>query len=743
MAKTEELKINITGDSSSYKKAMQEANDITAKVSGAVQSFIGNLAANAVANLVSNVQQFAVTSLAAYKETEMNQAKLNAVLASTQEAAGLTAKELNNMATALMNVTTFDDDAITGAQSLLLTFTKIGKDVFPDATKTVLNMSAALGQDLKSSSIQLGKALNDPIKGMTALTRVGVSFSESQRKQIEYLQQSGDLMGAQKIILRELATEFGGSAEAIANTTSGRIEQFKNKIGNIQEEVGKKLSEMLDFILKNQDAVITAITAGLGAIVIAWAAVNAGAIEAAIATTIATGGLNLLIPALVAAATALGYLFVSMRDDAENIADPKRMGIDKLIEESNRLDRVLLSLRKSLSKDPDSDALQQSIIRNIEQQDKLKKAIQELAPVWKADAAAGEDNADKVTQSIEEKKKAEEDYHKKMMSNSDERGRLFAENLKQEEQSRNEFWGRRDQKIKNDQEMEKSRQNAKDKQLELDETRDAKSLNDAIERSNKESEILHSGWARVHSDMWDTSRSFTEKVSDLIKDMVMNFTLEVGNMVIAHALGEESKTAATSTGVAARVGMALWESAKSIGSKIAEGVVWLVTEGYKTATVVAGAIARVATATWEFAMIAAKKIAEIGLTLWSGMLEFFSFLGPFAIPAAAAGVALGIAAVKESVSAIGFAKGGEFEQGQRGFIEGTVPGGEIIAPKKDFMQVITQLIPSITLANSGPQIDYNQLAMAISANPPNIYLNATKVNTELSRQTVINNRSSA
>lgn len=168
-------------------------------------------------------------------EAEKAQAQLAAVLKSTGNAAGLNAAQLNDMASALQSVTTFDDEAITGAQSLLLTFTKIGKDVFPSATEAVLDMSQALGQDLKSSALQLGKALNDPVKGVTALQRVGVSFSESQKDVIKNLVETGKAAEAQKIILAELTTEFGGSARAARNTLGGALEGLKNTFGDLLE----------------------------------------------------------------------------------------------------------------------------------------------------------------------------------------------------------------------------------------------------------------------------------------------------------------------------------------------------------------------------------------------------------------------------------------------------------------------------------------------------------------------------
>lgn len=99
---------------------------------------------------------------------------------------------------------------------MLLTFTNIGKDVFPDATSTMLDMATAMNggltpsaEQLKGTSIQLGKALNDPISGISALSKVGVTFTEQQKKQIEAMVQAGDAAGAQKLILAELGREFG------------------------------------------------------------------------------------------------------------------------------------------------------------------------------------------------------------------------------------------------------------------------------------------------------------------------------------------------------------------------------------------------------------------------------------------------------------------------------------------------------------------------------------------------------
>lgn len=179
--------------------------------------------------------------LAATERQMQAEAQLEARLKSTGHAAGMSAEEIKKMASSLQQVTTYGDEAILEGQNLLLTFTKIGKDVFPDATETMLDMSTALGQDLKQSAIQLGKALNDPIQGVTALRRVGVQLSKEQEAQIRHFMSVNDVASAQRVILGELSNQMGGAAAAAASTFGGRMQQIANALGDAGESVGKAL----------------------------------------------------------------------------------------------------------------------------------------------------------------------------------------------------------------------------------------------------------------------------------------------------------------------------------------------------------------------------------------------------------------------------------------------------------------------------------------------------------------------
>lgn len=220
----------------------------------------GFLTANAIGQGFSFLKGQIGSVFAEARESILIGKQTEAVLKSTGGAAGVTAQQVGDLADSLSRVTNFDDEAIQSAENLLLTFTSIGKDVFPQATETVLNMSQALGQDLKSSAIQLGKAMNDPITGSTALRRVGVALTEQQMKQIETFQKSGDLLSAQKIIMKELATEFGGSARATADPLTLLSNAFKN----LKESIGLAILPVaLSFATLMTTKVVPALSAGI------------------------------------------------------------------------------------------------------------------------------------------------------------------------------------------------------------------------------------------------------------------------------------------------------------------------------------------------------------------------------------------------------------------------------------------------------------------------------------------------
>lgn len=245
-----ELQVVIEADTSKAESGILSVDNGLRDLAGGIKTLVGEQSIAILSSFGNQVRSIGADLVGTAMEAQDAQAQLNAVLASTKGIAGVTAEAANEYADALSKVTRFDDEAILGAESLMLTFTKVGADVFPQAIETALDMSQAMGQDLKSSVIQLGKALNDPIEGASALRRVGVSLTQEQEDLIKALVESGDLLGAQKIILQELATEFGNSARAAGETFGGQIAILGTQIGNVKEELGMAFIPVLTSLLK-------------------------------------------------------------------------------------------------------------------------------------------------------------------------------------------------------------------------------------------------------------------------------------------------------------------------------------------------------------------------------------------------------------------------------------------------------------------------------------------------------------
>lgn len=192
-----------------------------------------------------SIAHLARESLEALSVQEKAEAKLAAVLQATGNAAGFTSKQLTDLAAQLQKVTTFGDEATINTEAMLATFTKIRGDVFVEAIKRIQDMATVMDGGLKEATLQLGKALNDPIQGVSALREVGVSFNQQQQQTIQNLVATNRLAEAQGVILEELAKEFGGAAEAMARTTGGQLEQAKNAFGDLAEVIGAGLSPVI------------------------------------------------------------------------------------------------------------------------------------------------------------------------------------------------------------------------------------------------------------------------------------------------------------------------------------------------------------------------------------------------------------------------------------------------------------------------------------------------------------------
>jgi len=197
-------------------------------------------------NLTAPIAALGFTAVKAFDQQQKAIAQVEAGLKSTGASVGFTSKQLQKMASDLQSKTLFgDEEILKDATAQLLTFTNITGDQFAKSQEAALNLATRLDGDLKSASIMLGKALNDPVANLSAMSRAGIQFSEDQKEVIKSLAESGNMAQAQSIILEELEKQYGGSAEAAAKAGTGGLKQLANAFGDLQEEFGKVIMDFM------------------------------------------------------------------------------------------------------------------------------------------------------------------------------------------------------------------------------------------------------------------------------------------------------------------------------------------------------------------------------------------------------------------------------------------------------------------------------------------------------------------
>lgn len=208
----------------------------------------GFLAADVVSAISGQVIGFAADAFEAARGTEQLMASTEQTIKTMGNAAGVSAEHVAEMAAALSDAagkSLFGDDQIQQSTNLLLTFGEIKGATLDAATALTVDLAAALGGAPQDQAMMLGKALNDPIKGITALGKAGLTFSEEQKAAIAAMVESGDIAGAQAVIIEELNKQVGGQAQAQAEAAGGMV-QFQARLGEVGETVAAALLPVLD-----------------------------------------------------------------------------------------------------------------------------------------------------------------------------------------------------------------------------------------------------------------------------------------------------------------------------------------------------------------------------------------------------------------------------------------------------------------------------------------------------------------
>lgn len=210
-------------------------NEITVGIGksiGVYDIFAGNVAANVVTgafNLMKGAaselfQTFIVDGVKAAQESEDALNSLNVALGQAGQYSEAASEKFQNFAKEIQRTTAFEDDAVIKNAALIQSMAGLSESGLERATQAAIELSAALGKDLATTSEAIGKAANGNV---TSLQKMGIQFEKA-----------GTQAGTFENALEAIESRFGGSAASKLNTFSGAIEQSKNAFGDLQEEIG-------------------------------------------------------------------------------------------------------------------------------------------------------------------------------------------------------------------------------------------------------------------------------------------------------------------------------------------------------------------------------------------------------------------------------------------------------------------------------------------------------------------------
>lgn len=357
------LLISLGLDSGKFKTGMTEAQKELVKAQRSIErtgKSMVEFGQKLTLSVTAPLALLAKKSVDGFIAQEKAMADVNAALKSMGNASGKTAAELLKASDALeLNSLVDGDQILKDVTANLLTFGNVAGTVFDRAQQSALDMAERLQIGPKEAAIQLGKALNDPVKGITALGRAGIQFSADQKKLIKSLAETGQTAKAQEIILAEVEKQFKGAAAAAADATPWRraqvaIGQAMDVIGEAILPIIKPAAEAIASLARAfsalpepaQKAIViaAAVAAAVGPLAVVFGTVVANMAPFLGALKVIAGGQGLLVAAragLVGMASAFGPILLAVGaiyvawknwDQIEPMLRPLISGVTALVE---------------------------------------------------------------------------------------------------------------------------------------------------------------------------------------------------------------------------------------------------------------------------------------------------------------------------------------------------------------------------------------------------------------------------
>ena len=180
--------------------------------------------------------------------------KLEAMFKATEGAAGLSVVQIQRLSNTLAKRTLFNIKDFEDASAIMMSFKSITKDQFASALELAADIATVMGTDMRSTVMQLGKALESPAIGLTMLRRAGITFSQDQMQVIKNLDLTGRKAEAIGMALEIMNKQIGGvSAKQAQDTLSGKLDELGRKMTTFSRQslFGTQVMEAFKFMVES------------------------------------------------------------------------------------------------------------------------------------------------------------------------------------------------------------------------------------------------------------------------------------------------------------------------------------------------------------------------------------------------------------------------------------------------------------------------------------------------------------
>lgn len=254
------VKAIISAETSNFDKGLKNAQSSVDSLSKSIEGISKMLkTAFSVVGITASVgaiTNFGKKAVSAADEANKRFKILQNTVKATGASTWTSAEDLDKMAKSYAKSTDYAVSEVEKMQSVLLGFRNITGETFEQASDAIMDMATVMGMDLTSAVQTVGKALDDPVKGLDSLRRQGFQFTDEQKEELKILVANGKQLEAQKIILEELATTYGGAAKAGQSAFS----RLRHTMDEFKENLGNKLMPVVNMVMNQMAKSVENIT---------------------------------------------------------------------------------------------------------------------------------------------------------------------------------------------------------------------------------------------------------------------------------------------------------------------------------------------------------------------------------------------------------------------------------------------------------------------------------------------------